>query len=159
MSTRVLVGSLVLFLICANAPANVGKIGQILQQQREIRAESEKATGAYARFEPSALERMHSAQDRIFHLLDGVSTIEQLDRTRQAELFNAIEEVKAVLAQNQDNKQVCWREHKLGTTLRQTRCATLAERRLIRQGAQDWHGTPTVCGGREHGVDCGGNAR
>lgn len=105
MNPRILVGSLALILISSSTFANVGKVGQILQQQREIREESEKSTGAYARFGSSALDRMHNAQDRIFRLLEGVSTIEQLDSARQIELFNALEEVKAILAENERNKQ------------------------------------------------------
>lgn len=102
---------------------------------------------------------MHRAQDRIFQMLDGVNEIDQLDADRQAELFNAIEEVKAVIAQNEDDRQVCRREHKLGTTMKQTVCATVAERRAITEGAQDWKGKPSVCGQLGDGMDCGGNGR
>jgi len=155
MNTRVLVGSLALALISANAYANVGKIGQILQQQREIREQSEIATGDYVRFGPSALDRMHAAQDRIFRLLEGVSTLEQLDPARQAELFNALEEVKAVLAENEQDKQRCWRERKTGTTLKQTRCATVAELEQIRTDAQEWKGDTSVCVPTPLGISCG----
>lgn len=155
MNTRVWVASLVLALVSASAIANVGKVGQILQQQREIRDESEHSTGAYARFGGEALGRMHSAQDRIFKLLDGVSAVEQLNRDQQAELFNALEEVKAVITANESNKQQCWRESKLGTTLKQTRCATVAEREQVRQGARDWHSDTHVCIRSGGGASCG----
>lgn len=159
MDTPVWVVSLVLALASTSAIANVGKVGQILQQQREIRDESERSTGAYARFGGDALGRMHTAQDRIFKLLDGVSAVEQLNRVQQAELFNALEEVKAVITENESSKQQCWREHKLGTTLKQTRCATVAERQQIMREAQTWKGDPSICGQRAAGIDCGGNVR
>ncbi|MFD0739860.1 hypothetical protein ACFQZQ_11255 [Lysobacter koreensis] len=150
--------TLLLSLAATAATANVGKIGQILQQQREIRDASEHSTGAYARFGAEALGRMHAAQDRIFELLDGVSAVEQLNRDQQAELFNALEEVKAVIADNQANKQVCWREHKLGTTLRQTRCATVAERAQAREESRQWHGDTSICGQASTGISCGTDA-
>lgn len=127
------------------ASANVGRLGQILQEQREIRAESERSTGAYARFGHGALDRMQRAQDRIFRLLDGVDSLEQLDGNQQAELFNSLEEVKAVLTENERDRQICRRERKTGTTLRQTRCATVAERDRIAEGARQWIGDPAVC--------------
>ena len=155
MKIHVLVTSLLLALASVSAIANVGKVGQILLQQREIRDESEHSTGAYARFGGETLGRMHAAQDRIFELLDGVSSVEQLNREQQADLFNALEEVKAIITENESNKQECWRESKLGTTLKQTRCATVAEREQIRQGARDWHSDTNVCIRSGDGPSCG----
>lgn len=158
MAMRTLV-AVILSAAAFGALANAGKLSAILQQQREIREQSEVATGSYVRFEQAELNRMHRAQDRIFQLLDGVSDIKELDPERQAELFNAIEEVKSVIAHNEKDRQICTREHKLGTTMKQTVCATVAERRAIREGGRDWKGEPGVCGQREAGVDCGGNTR
>lgn len=155
MNIRILVGSMALILISSSTFANVGRVGQILQQQREIREQSEKSTGAYARFGSSTLERMHDAQDRIFRLLEGVSTVEQLDPAGKAELFNALEEVKAILAENERNRQECWRESKLGTTLKVTRCATIAEREQIRSDAREWKGDASICVPVPEGYSCG----
>jgi len=139
--------------------ANADKVAMILQQQREIRAQSEHSTGAYARFDPATLERMHSAQDTVFALLDGKTSVEQLAPDRQVELFNALEQVKAILAENDRNRQKCWREHKLGTTMKITRCATLAELEQVRRDAEQWKAEPTICGQRDAMTDCGGNVR
>lgn len=158
MATRIL-ATLALSTIAFNAFANAGKLSAILQQQREIREQSEVATGKYVRFEDTELTRMHRAQDRIFKLLEGVNDIERLAPDKRAELFNALEEVKSVIAQNEDDRQVCQREHKLGSTMKVTVCATVAERRSIREGAREWKGEPSICGFMADGVDCGGNAR
>ena len=144
-------------LLCAAfaASANVGRIDQIVQEQREIRAESERPTGAYARFGHSALDKMQRAQDRIFELLDGVQTLEQLDRQEQVELFNSLEEVKAVLAENDRDRQICRRERKTGTTLRETRCATVAERENLTKDAREWTGDSAICVPRSGTISCG----
>ena len=158
MATRIL-ATLALSMIAFTAFANAGKLSAILQQQREIREQSEVATGKYVRFEESELARMHRAQDRIFRLLEGVDDIERLAPDKRAELSNAIEEVKSVIAQNEDDRQVCQREHKVGTAMKVTVCATVAERRNVREGAHDWKGEPGICGFRTEGVDCGGSIR
>lgn len=141
------------------AAASADKVVQILSQQREIRTQSESSTGTYSRFDRGELDKMHAAQDRIFVLLDGVSSLDQLNDNEQVELFNSIEVVKAVISGNEEDQQKCWREHKLGSTIPKTRCATLAEIQQIRQGAEDWKGKPSICGNLGDGVDCGGNAR
>lgn len=129
-------------LVIAPAAAQIGTPGftvkSILENQREIRTETERRSGAYTRFGESALSQMHSAQDRIFHLLEGVQAIEQLNDEQQVQLVNAIEEVKAVIANNEDSRLECWREPKTGTTMREKRCATVAERARIRMESQDW---------------------
>jgi len=150
---------MILLPLVGVAYANADKVAMILQQQREIRAESEESTGAYARFGAPALDRMHSAQDRVFHLLDGKATVSELAPDEQVELFNSLEEIKAILAENDRNRQKCWREHKLGSTMKVTRCATLAELEQVRRGAQDWKAEPTICGQRNAMTDCGGNVR
>lgn len=79
---------------------------------------------------------MQRAQDRIFKLLDGVDTLEQLDRGQQVELFNFLEEVKAVLVENARDRRICRRERKTGTTLGEVRCETVAEGEKIPQEAR-----------------------
>lgn len=148
-----------LVALAGAAHGSADKVAMILQQQREIRAASEHSTGVYARFGAATLERMHSAQDTVFALLDGKSSVGQLRPEEQVELFNALEEVSSILAENDRNRQKCWREHKLGTTRKITRCATLAELEQVQRDAQSWKGEPTICGQRDAMTDCGGNTR
>ncbi|HEY0504489.1 MAG TPA: hypothetical protein VGD42_13480 [Lysobacter sp.] len=151
--------ALVASLVAGTALASADKAAMILQQQREIREASESSTGAYARFGREALTRMHEAQDKVFDLLGGGKSVEDLRPDQQVELFNSLEEVKAILAQNDRNRQKCWREHKLGTTMKITRCATLAELEQVRRDSEQWKGEPTICGQRDAMTDCGGNVR
>ena len=71
----------------------------------------------------------------------------------------SIEVVKAVISGNEADRQKCWREHKLGSTIPKTRCATIAEIQQIREGAEQWKGEPSICGNMGDAMDCGGNAR
>jgi TolA-binding protein len=153
------VALLVALCVALPAVASADKVVQILLQQREIRSQSESSTGAYSRFDREELDRMHAAQDRIFSLLDGVSSLDQLSASEQVEVFNSIEVVKAVISGNEADRQKCWREHKLGSTIPKTRCATIAEIQQISEGAQQWKGEASICGNMGDGVDCGGNAR
>ena len=144
MSIRIVV-VLVCVMASSTVLANAGRLSQIRQQQQEIRDETERATGRYVRFDKAELARLRDAQDKVFELLKGVTDPGQLSPAQQAELFNALETVKAVIARNDADRQVCWREKTLGSHRIQTHCATVAERAQIRQGARDWHGEPSPC--------------
>lgn len=163
MKSRTMVAVIVLALAGASGAgavfAHADKVAMILRQQREIREQSEASTGAYARFGAAPLQRMHAAQDRVFALLQGVTSVEELRPDQQVELFNSLEEVKAILTQNDGNRQKCWREHKLGSTMKITRCATVAELEQVRRDSEAWKADPTICGQRDSNTDCGGNVR
>jgi hypothetical protein len=146
MKACVLVVSFLLAVSSSSVLANAGKLTQIRLQQEEIRKQTEGSTGRYVRFETGELAKLRKAQDTVFELLNGVSELSQLNATQQAELFNALESVKTVITANEADRQVCWREQRLGSHRVETRCATVAERQQIREGAHDWKSEPSICG-------------
>lgn len=152
MKACVLVVSFLLAVSSSSVLANAGKLTQIRLQQEEIRKQTEGSTGRYARFDTAELAKLRKAQDRVFGLLEGVGDLTQLNPSQQAELFNALESVKAVIAANEADRQVCWREQRLGSHRTETRCATVAERQQIRDGARDWKGEPSICGPAAEGM-------
>lgn len=110
----------------------------ILQAQRELRTKLDNPTGEYSRFPTDAVARMKQAQDRIFRLLDGVTSVDQLDDAKKADLSSALDEVKAVLADNAGSRLVCRREARMGTNITEKRCETIADREArARQSQQD----------------------
>jgi hypothetical protein len=155
MDTMRLLAVVVGMLVAFGAASQTEKVSRILSQQREIRQQAESSTGAYARFDRSALQRIEAAQGRVFTLLDGVTDVDQMTPHQRIELFNALEEVKAVIESNEDDRQECWRERKLGSMRHITRCATVAERRQARDGGRAWLGDPSVCIPVGGGPACG----
>jgi len=152
MKASTLAAAFLLVVFSASVPANASRLAEIRQQQEEIRRQTEGADGRYVRFDKGELEKLRTAQDQVFELLDGVSELSELNPSQQAELFNALEMVKAVLAANEADRQLCWREQRVGSHRIETVCATVAERRQIRDGAQDWQGKPSIC---VFGAACG----
>lgn len=123
-----------LLFACLLGPATVlaadvtGSPSEILQAQRTLRNKLDKANGEYSKFAPDALQRMRGAQDRIFSLLSGVRSIEQLDAEKQAALAAALNEVRTTLAANDGDRLVCRHETKMGTNISEKRCETVASR-------------------------------
>lgn len=139
--------SLLLVPLLASASFTTTDTRRILAEQKDIRAESEQPMGKYSRFNDTARARLHRAQDTIFAILSEDKALEQLRKDQQVELMNAIEEVKAVLAENENDKLECWRERKTGTTMKVTRCETVAQRERIMKDAQAWKEKPSNCVG------------
>ena len=146
MKASTLPAALLLVVFSASALAAAGRLAEIRLQQEEIRRQTEDSDGRYVRFDKGELAKLRTAQDTVFALLDGVSEVSELRPSQQVDLFNALETVKAVLAANDADRQLCWREHRLGSHRIETVCATVAERQQIREGGQEWHGEPSICG-------------
>jgi hypothetical protein len=161
MKTKCFLASLAL---CASstAVASFGSppgVQEIVAEQHQISRQVEAENGKYSRFTPEALARIAKAQATIRRLLEGAATVEDLNGNQKTELFNAIEQVRSVLAANDQDRLVCERERKTGSTMRVIRCETVAQRARIREDARTWKGDPSVCGQSSDGFDCGGNAR
>ena len=109
----------------ANAPQSVA---EILQVQHALRAKLEAHDGEYSKFDDSSVRRMEAAQDQVFHMLNGVSSLSQLTPDQKINLSNALDQVKATLLANEDNRVICHRERKTGTNLLERHCETVAQR-------------------------------
>ena len=144
---------LLLVPLLASASFTTSDTRRILAEQKDIREESEQPLGKYSRFNDAARARLHRAQDVIFAILAEDKALEQLSKDRQVELMNAVEEVKAILADNEQDKLECWRERKTGTTLKVTRCETVAQRERIMREAQQWKADTTICSDTD--FECG----
>jgi hypothetical protein len=73
----------------------------------------------------------------IDNILDGVTSIDQLDQAERADLFSYQEEVNSILTKAADDSRiVCKRQAKTGSHRMETRCRTVAQLRLERDASQ-----------------------
>jgi hypothetical protein len=101
---------------------------EIITFQRELRERLDKPYGEYSRFSETDLARMKRAQDNVFRILHGVSSIDQLSPDQKTDMSNSLDQIKATLLANEGNRQICHRERKTGSNLIALRCETVAER-------------------------------
>lgn len=141
--------------LAAIAAFGTTDVRQILSEQREIRQQVEQPLGKYSRFNDQAQGRLRRAQDVIFRILAEDKSLEQLNGEQQAKLLTAVEEVKAILANNDKDKLQCWRERKTGSNMKVTMCETVAQRERTREDARTWRGKPSICGTSADGTGCG----
>jgi len=103
-------------------------VADILATQHGLRARLEKHSGEYAHFDDNAIRKMERAQDRVFEMLSGVSSLDQLNPEQKIDLSNALDEVKAVLLANEDQRVICHMERRTGSNMMQRRCETVEQR-------------------------------
>jgi hypothetical protein len=103
-------------------------VSEILSLQRGLRERLDRPYGEYSRFDESALARMKRAQDKVFVMLKGVNSLDQLSPSEKTDLSNSLDEIKAILLANESNRQICHRERKTGSNMIQLRCETVAAR-------------------------------
>ncbi len=109
----------------ANAPQSVA---DILQFQHALRDKLESRSGEYSKLDDSSVHRMEASQDQVFHMLTGVSSLSQLTDDQKIILSNALDQIKATLLANDDNRLICHSERKTGTNLSTRVCETVAQR-------------------------------
>jgi hypothetical protein len=122
---------------CLAAPDDGARtVPEILQMQHQIRTKLESRTGEYSRFDASQILKMETAQDTVFRLLDGVTSLDQLNETQRIEVSNALDQVKATLLANEGSRVICHMERKTGTNLTTRQCRTVAGRQADQEEAQ-----------------------
>lgn len=128
------------------ATATASSPAQIMEQQRQIEARLD-ADGAG--LDKQGVAEVRREQARVFAIVDGKDTFEDLTLEEKIDLRNALESIDAQLkatAQAEDRSDVCRREHRLGSRFKVTRCRTRAEMREERSSGQAMQGTPRICG-------------
>jgi hypothetical protein len=103
-------------------------VPEILQVQHALRAKLETPGGDYAHLDKNALRQIETSQDRVFQLLNGVTSLDQLNDQQKVDLSNALQGIQATLFAEEGNRVVCRVERKTGTHLTSRRCQTVADR-------------------------------
>ena len=121
-------------------------LAQILEQQRGIRSALD--AGTLGDLTPRQANAIRKAQTEVFALTDGKAGLDALSMEQKIQLENALQRIKAEMKgtrQASAEQEVCWREPKIGSTVKVTRCATQAERDRLREDARTDLARPRIC--------------
>ena len=103
-------------------------IPEILQVQHALRVKLDTPGGDYAHLDKAALRQIETNQDHVFQLLDGVTSLDQLNDQQKVDLSNALQQIQATLFAQEGSRVVCRVERKTGTHLTSRTCQTVADR-------------------------------
>lgn len=133
------------FAVMARKPVDLTRI---VEQQRSIATQvaSPETTGLESR----QIDAIRTAQVDVFAAIGDRRELSELNADEQVRLRNALETIDAAMKGTpfaERNREKCWRERKLGSTMKVTRCATQAELDQLREGARDWYEKADICVG------------
>ena len=101
---------------------------EIVSYQKAIRAKVDAHQGEYATLSTEARNNITQAQDKIFQMLDGVQSLDQLSPEQKTALSNELDRVKSGLVANDGSRMICHIETPIGSNIAKKRCETVAER-------------------------------
>lgn len=141
----------VLALLLAHVPSNAKDttdLRLILDEQRALAATLAKGPESLG-LSSEQIAIIRRAQDEVFDAAGNSGQLSELDHRDQVRLKNALAVISATMkntAVAKEERDVCWREKKMGSNISVTRCATQEEMRRLREGAQEWKSKPGICG-------------
>lgn len=130
-------------LICLLATAIVAPVQvwatdleSIVEQQRAL---SKDLEGGNLALTPRQRGVVQKAQQEVFALTDGKSSLDELNIAEKTKLENALERINAVVVgtpKASGEKQICKRVALTGTSMKTTRCASAAEWEQLREDSR-----------------------
>ncbi len=158
MKRHVWLAAFLFVLAAGQAMANARiDLKVILNQQNSINRQIEESPDGMG-IDSLQRDRLRRAQRIVSDIAVKKSTLDQLNPADQMKLRNALGEVYAILKGTrvaQEQRDVCWRERKIGSQIQTTRCATFEHLLLTREGARAWMEKPPVCASRGDGCESG----
>jgi len=125
--------------------SNSASLQEMVEQQVAFREELARGPQDLT---PRQAGIMRRAQAEFFRLVEGKSSMEQLSLDEKVQLENALERINAQVVGTgyaQGNQDVCWREQRLGSRMKNTRCGTQKEVEQVRENAQGYLSKPKIC--------------
>jgi hypothetical protein len=113
-------------------------LGAALAQQREIRAALEANDAQYEYLGKNQRHNVLNAQDRLFAMTDGKSSLGELSPNDQVRAFNQLKRIEALLVRKDaDQREVCERGKLTGSNQQQLMCFDKAEQDKRADRARD----------------------
>ncbi len=134
--------AIVLFFVMGASAGNVlsseaapASASEYLQYLTDVRASLKK--NKPRPLSSKEWQSFEKADASIRSLLGGHENVGTLSDSQRIELYNAQEQISGILNGNDDERVICRQEGRVGTSFRETRCVTLAQRRSEREAARD----------------------
>ena len=140
-----------LVLLLAHMPLSAKEttdLRPIIDEQRAL-ADTLSNNSKTLGLSPEQIDSIRRAQMDVFDAAGNHTQLSDLEDRDQMRLKNALATISAAMQNTRnaaEERDVCWREKKMGSNITVTRCATQEEMRRVREGARDWKEKPGVCG-------------
>ena len=112
-------------------------LSEIRTQQTELRKEVAKGADIFQAMSEAERKSLTARQDELLAMIEGKEIVRELDDEEQVRAFNLLQEINAMVNDVEDDRVVCEYVRKTGSHRKTKDCATVAERRVRREAAQN----------------------
>ena len=125
-------------------------ITDLVSQQQEIRKQVLEQTGRFKDMPTIKRDAILAQQTKLFRLLEGKSSTDELNPVQQTEDFNALQTIASNIDNKEDERIVCTRMKTIGTHQVTRVCKSVAQMRADREHARNELNRRIVC----NSADC-----
>ncbi len=123
--------------LLATEPFAVTSMEDFLDYQYSLREAVESGEGRFAALAPTDRTKLIRAQNDIFRILDGKTSVKRLNDRDRAALYNAQHVVAAIVTQSDDDRSICRSTSDLGSHIGTYQCRTVADAETTRVENRD----------------------
>lgn len=124
-------------------PVVIKDIPKFLKHQEALRDDMEKKK--FAHVDAESKRHLFAAQDQLFNVLRGKTSIDQLNNDELVLVYNAQNEIAAILQNAEDDRPICERSERLGSHFNTTNCMSKRQREAQRQETKLRLQDPSTC--------------
>ncbi len=135
--------------LLAAEPFAVASMEDFLDYQYALREAVQSGEGKFAALAPSDRIKLIRAQDEIFRILGGKTSVQRLGERDKRTLYNAQHVVAAIVTKNDDDRSICRSTMDVGSHLAITQCRTVAETDARRVDNRDRYAKLQRCKGAQ----------
>ena len=119
-------------------------VEEYIDHQHALRREVEQGK-RFKHVDGQSKRELYAAQDRIFDLLEGHDSVDELTAQQQVDLYNAQNVVNGVVADAELDREVCRREKHIGSNRVKLVCLSKREWREVYDNTQRDLRAPRTC--------------
>lgn len=108
----------------AASGADTLQLGQIVEQQSQIRTDVIAGNGRYKDMPQGTKDELLARQDKLLKMIGDKRDTSQLTKAERLEAFNTLEWIEATINKEPDERMVCTRERQTGSMRVTTVCKT-----------------------------------
>jgi hypothetical protein len=124
-------------------------VAGLLGQQHEIRKQVLEQTGRFKDMPAIKRDAILAQQNKLFRLLEGKSSTDDLNPDQQTEVFNALQTIASNIDNKEDERIVCTRTKTTGTHQVTRVCKSVAQMRADQENARNQLNTRIVCNSKD----------
>lgn len=124
-------------------------LAEIHEQQTELHADAVAGKGQFKDMSNEDRADVVKRQGEVLALIEGKSSLDDLNDIEKVRAFNLLESIKATLVKNEDERVICERHKPAGSNMTQRVCATVAERRRMQEVTSEALTKRPLCNGIE----------